>query len=256
MIWIYLFSFLIGASFGSFLNVVVTRFYNKQSIRGRSACESCKKQIAPYDLIPVVSFLLLRGKCRMCQAKLAWKHVIMELSLGILFVFIAWYHISYSGAVGPSFIVRDWYIVWVLVFIFVYDLLYMQVDDRIVFPAIMTIFFVSGILEWTSWTHMLIGAAVGGGFYLLQYIVSKGTWIGSGDIFIGLLMGVVLGWPLIIVGLFIAYIVGAAVGLVLIGLKLCSRTDKLPFGMYLSLGTFVAMFWGGSLLQWYLGLVI
>jgi len=256
MTWIYIFSFLIGSSFGSFLNVVVTRFYKKESIRGRSACDHCKKKLAPFDLLPVVSFLLLRGKCRMCKAKLECKHFVVELLLGALFVFVAWYHIMYSGALGPSFIVRDWYIVWVLAFIFLYDLFYMQVDDRIVFPAILTILVVSGVMDWTSWSTMFIGAAVGGGFFLVQYMVSKGKWIGSGDIFIGLLMGVVLGWPAILVGLFMAYIMGAAVGLVLIALKMRTRADKLPFGVYLSLGTFIGMFWGVNILNWYLGLAL
>lgn len=245
-----------GAALGSFLNVVVRRFHKKQSIRGRSKCNSCNEELKVRDLIPVISYLWLRGKCRNCNNSFSVQYALVELILGALFVWIAYMHVMSGDPAGPSYIVRDWYIVWVLGFIFLYDLLFMKVDDRIVIPGIITVFLISGMMQWQSWSSMLLGAAVGGGFFLVQYVVSRGRWVGSGDIVIGVFMGVVLGWPLVMVGLLLAYVIGAIVSVGLLSTGKKTRTDKMPFGVYLAFGTFLAMFWGGKLMSWYIGFLV
>ncbi len=98
---------------------------------------------------------------------------------------------------------------------------------------------------------MALGALVAGGFFLIQYVVSRGKWVGAGDILIGLFLGAVLGMPLAMVGLFISYIIGAAVSLIFLFLKRNKAGDKVPMGVYLSLGIFFTMFWGEDVLRWY-----
>ena len=102
---------------------------------------------------------------------------------------------------------------------------------------------------------MLIGAIIGSGFFFLQYIISKGKWIGGGDVRLGFLMGIILGWPNILFGLFMSYILGAIAGLFLIIKNKRNIKSEVPFGTYLTLGTFIAMFWGEKIVGWYLGLL-
>lgn len=255
MIWVYILSFVLGTAFGSFLNVVVHRFGEKKSMRGRSACVSCKVTILGRDLVPIVSYILIGGKCRSCRKPISLRYPIIELVLGVLFLFVTYFHYHTGDPQGPSFIVRDWYIIWVLSFIFLFDIWYMSVDDRIVIPAVMTVYIVSGMLGWQTWSNMALGGAVAGGFFLAQYLISKGRWIGSGDILVGLCMGVILGWPMTLIALFVSYVAGALVSLFLLATKKKTRKDRLPFAAYLALGTFVVMFWGTELLSWYTGLM-
>lgn len=109
---------------------------------------------------------------------------------------------------------------------------------------------------WLSIPSMLVGALVGMGFFLAQYVVSKGRWIGGGDIRLGLFMGIILGWPLILVALFLAYVGGAifVIPFLIMGKK--QFASKIPFGTYLSVATVVAMFWGEKLVDWYIGLIV
>jgi len=103
---------------------------------------------------------------------------------------------------------------------------------------------------------MLIGAAIGGGFFLAQFILSRGKWIGGGDIRLGVFMGVILGWQLTLVALFLAYIVGAIISVGLIAAKKKTLASKVPFGTYLTVTTFVSMFWGSQILNWYIHLIV
>jgi len=110
--------------------------------------------------------------------------------------------------------------------------------------------------DWLSIPFMLIGVLVGMGFFFLQYLISRGRWIGGGDIRLGLFMGVILGWPLILLALFLAYIGGALFVLPFLLLGKKQMATKVPFGAYLSIATVVTMFWGKGLVEWYIGLLM
>jgi prepilin signal peptidase PulO-like enzyme (type II secretory pathway) len=244
--------FLLGTIFGSFLNALIWRTRKGMSVmQGRSQCTSCNNQLRAFELIPILSFLLQRGKCRHCLETISWQYPLVELSTGLFFV------LSYT-VFQPDMItvLFGWFLVVVLMFIFVYDLRYQLILDRITLPAIAIILVYQIIRDPAAWWVYMLGLLIGGGFFLLQFVVSRGRWIGGGDIRLGALMGVILGWKLLLVALMLAYVVGAMVSLVLVAMKKKTMASTTPFGTYLTTATLVVLFWGEVLLDWYLGLFI
>jgi len=172
------------------------------------------------------------------------------------FLFTALYHNSVITLPQLSGeIVRDWIILTFLTFVFLYDLKYGEIlNFSTLLPGIILFFFSLG-LGWKSWDSMLLGAAFGAGFFLLLFLFSKGAWIGGGDVRLGFLMGIILGWPNVLIAFFIAYLTGAVLSLILIGLKKKTMKSQTAFGTYLVFGTILAMFWGQQILDWYIGLI-
>lgn len=243
---------LLGASVGSFIHCAVWRIKQRLSIvNGRSQCPHCAEQLKWHDNVPIISFLYLRGRCRSCKKPIAWRYLWVEIICSALFIFTALYHQVLTHGVGLT-IIRDWLIISLLVFTFLYDLLYEEIlDAATVIPAAI-VFALSLIFEWQTLSSLLIGAAVGTGFFLVQYFVSRGRWIGQGDIFLGLFMGVIVGWPHILLALLLAYVLGAAGSLILIGIKKKTLTSRTAFGTYLAVGTVITMFFGDMIISWYL----
>lgn len=241
-----------GLSIGSFLNVCIWRTRENISvIRGRSMCPNCHVSINWFDNIPLLSFVLLRGKCRKCSKKISWQYPIIELVTGILFVFIAWWH-HRQGILLNLEMVRDWMILSFLIFIFVYDFKHKEILTLPVWFLSVLLFIFSISTGWNIWYKMLTGALVGSGFFLFQYIISRGKWIGGGDVRLGFLMGIILDWPNILFALFLSYIIGAFGGILMIVKNKKELKSEVPFGTYLTVGTFVAMFWGERIVGWYL----
>lgn len=254
------FVFILGLFVGSFLNVVVYRLHREESfVKGFSKCLFCGHRLYPKDLVPLVSFLFLKGKCRYCRHKIAKQYFLMELATAIGFTLIAlvlWKNIDSQiilANINNLLIFKT--LAWCLFFsylliIFVYDLKYYLILDQVTLPAIVLIFIINLFLGF-SWATLLLGALVGGGFFFLQFAISKGKWIGGGDIRLGLLLGVMLAWPQVLTALFLAYLLGSlfAIGLLLKGKK--HWGDKLPFGTFLSLATFIVLLYGDVLISWY-----
>lgn len=250
--------FLLGLSVGSFINVVVFRLHLKSSIiKGRSKCPSCNHQLAVKDLVPVVSFLLLRGRCRYCGNLISWQYPLVELVVAILFVWIGFYHFKFLGSfseINLFILARDFLAISVLITLFVYDFRFMEIPDEISLPAIITCFLL-GIFGGLNWHMMLISAFIGFGFFLLQYVISAGRWIGGGDLRLGFLMGVLLNWPSLIFAIFLAYIIGAIFALwLLINYKI-DRKTQLPFGIFLTPATIFSIFFGQRIVEYYLNLL-
>lgn len=238
--------FILGAAVGSFLNVVVYRINIKKSfVKGRSFCPYCKKLIAWYDNIPLLSFILLAGKCRQCKKKISWQYVIVELITGLIFLLGFWrFGLTWSLLA---------YCVYVsfLIIIFIYDLKYYLILDKISLPAIVTALILNLVLGFEI-SNLLLGATIGAGFFAFQYFISKGRWVGDGDIRLGALMGLMLGWRSLLVALLIAYVIGAVYGLVVIFLGKKQLKSELPFGPFLTFGTLVALLFGPQIIDWYL----
>lgn len=243
-------AFVLGSVFGSFLNAWIVRVHNRESILvGRSKCTDCNRQIAWYDNIPIVSFVLLRGKCRHCNKQIHWQYPLIELWMGLLF---AWLFVT-RGL--DLLVVRDLIIVYLLTFIFVYDKRYHMILDRVTLIPAAILFICSIMLGWHTWQSMLGGAGIAGGFFLVQYIVSKGKWIGGGDVRLGVFMGVILGWQLVLLALYLTYVIGSLVLLPFIIMKKKTLKTAVPLGTYLAISTVITMFWGEALLTWYLSLL-
>lgn len=245
------FTFVFGLMIGSFLNCLIWRLHKNESIMGRSYCPKCKKQIAWYDNVPVFSFLFLGGKCRHCHKKISWQYPLVELVTGILFLMAFWQNDQLIGAQ----VLRDWFIISVMMIVFIYDLRWYLILDVITLPASAIILVVNLMLGF-SWLNLLISGIIGGSFFLLQFIVSRGKWIGGGDIRLGFLMGIILGWPNVLLAIFLAYFIGSIIG---VGLKIWGGRkwdSKVPLGTFLSIATIITLFWGEQIMGWYLNLIL
>lgn len=251
----YLILFLLGLALGSFLNSWIWRRHeNIKVARGRSMCHSCRRTLKWYENIPVLSFLILRGRCRVCQSKIPLHFLWVELITPLIFVFIAWHHLSQTDF-DPTKLHRDIVLAAILLIIFIYDWLYKIILPEIVWSGVIFGLYFNYFCLANCPFKMLLGALLGGGFFLLQYLVSKGKWIGGGDVRMGVLMGVWLGWPNILVALMFAYISGALVGILLMVLKKKKLGSDIAFGTFLALGTAIAILYGSELVEWYLGLL-
>lgn len=232
--------FFLGLFFGSFFGVLVDRLpFGKNVISGRSVCDYCKKPLKWYDLFPVLSFLALGARCRYCHKKLSWFYPIIELTTGLLFSMpsIANYQLLFTLFILSCFIV-----------IFFTDLKYGIIPDVVVFPAIVvTIFYLFLNLKSLILNH----AAAGLGaflFFLFLFLITKQRGMGFGDVKLSFLLGLILGFPLILVSLYVAFLTGAAVSIILILVRRYSLKSSVPFGPFLIVGTLVALFWGSNLL--------
>lgn len=260
MFLITIFIFLIGLCVGSFLNVVLFRTYEGQSvIFGRSKCRTCQNVLEARDLIPVLSYVFLNGRCRGCHSVIAWQYPVIEIVAGLLFVLM-----YLKGSWGMSvllipqelfvLLIRDWVFVSYLIVIFVYDLRHMLIIDRFTVPAMIFAVLVNLWLGVIPAWSIILGGLVLAFFFWTQFFFSKGTWVGGGDIRMGALMGFMLGLEQGLVALFLSYLLGAIVGAVLLLSGKVDRKTPIPFGTFLTVGTTIALFAGPAILEWYLGL--
>lgn len=251
--FIFLF-FAIGVCVGSFLNVLVDRIPREESVmKGRSHCEKCKKNLEWRDLIPLFSFIFLKGKCRFCKAELSYYYPVVELITGALFVcvflFASQENFQFS-IVQILNIIYYLFIVSSLIVIFFTDLKYGIIPDKIIYPAI-TVSFLYLILntKYLLLPHLLsaVGVFV---FFLLLFLLTKGKGMGFGDVKLVFLMGLFLGFPKIIAALYVSFLTGAIVSLILVlGKKKKFFGGIVPFGPFLVFGTVMAWFFGKIILQ-------
>ena len=254
--------FLFGLAVGSFLNAFIYRMKQGKSVlRGRSYCPHCKHALAWYDLVPLLSFVLLQGRCRHCKAKISLQYPLVEFATGVLFVLV--FSLIVENLISLSFpqileLLYLWTIVSLLVVVFVYDLKHFLIPDKVLYPAILVVgiwYLVSSTVGWIPVYQILntIYSAVGAaGFFLAIHLLSKGRAMGFGDVKLAFFMGLFLSWPNIFVAMSLAFAAGTIVGLALISLKKKTMRSEVPFGPFLLFGTLVAFFWGETLMDWYL----
>lgn len=239
--------FLIGISVGSFLNVVVDRLPRQESVlKGRSYCEGCRKVLKWYDLIPLLSFIQLKGKCRYCSVSLSLYYPLVELVTGIMFIFVYWWFGQYQ--------IFNLFIFSSFIVVFFTDLKYRIIPDKILYPAILISFFIlitsnePGV--FINYLLSAIGAFI---FFLLIFLITKGKGMGFGDVKLVFLMGLFLGFPKIIVALYLSFLIGAAVSMALVILKRKKfKGGTIPFGPFLVIGTFVSFFFSDFLIKIFL----
>ena len=266
--------FIFGLVVGSFLNAVIHRLHTGQSIvYDRSSCVHCHHKLSAIDLIPVVSFFALGGKCRYCRKPISWQYPIVEIGTATSFVLVYMSNaitlkagiqdwilgsLQFGGQASPRMtnlaeIIFQLIFVSFLIVIFVYDLKHYLILDKVVFLA-------AGLaLVYQTWQgnvqNALLGAGLLSGFFLLLYLVSKGRWIGFGDVKLGIFLGLLVPFPETIILFFLAYIIGAVVSVFLVSLKIRSMKDPVPFGTFLTFGAFIAMLWGRQLVEWYFRII-
>lgn len=256
-LYFYLLVIIFGLIIGSFLNALIFRLHSGESIAdGRSLCPHCRHTLAWFDLLPVVSFLWLRGRCRYCQRSISWQYPVVEAITAILFLAFYLFNVQYYNFGWPLLLVclRDWLVVSALIVVFVYDFRWMLIPDSVVLPVIVLAASASLFLG-QSLAGLFLSLVIGFGFFALQYYVSGGTWIGGGDLRLGLLLGAVLTWPSVILALFLAYIFGAIVGVGLLLTNKVNRKTEIPFGVFIVPAMIIAMLWGQAIITWYLSLL-
>lgn len=252
--------FILGAAVGSFTSVVIYRLHKQEKniLLGRSACTECKTQLKPLDLIPIVSYLVLRGKCRYCSKEISYMYPALELITGALFAILFFKfqfldaNLVFSDKMLMLYILYAFY-TFILVFTFFFDLHYLKVSDEILLPAILIGLIATLLTPLTPhFFDAILGAAIGIAFFGIQILVSRGTWVGMGDLRIGAFMGTILGWKFLLVALFLSYIIGSIASIAIALNKKKFFGVKIPFAPFLVIGTFLTIFFGNDILQWYL----
>jgi leader peptidase (prepilin peptidase)/N-methyltransferase len=246
---LYFLVFIFGTAIGSFLNVVVDRIPRNESlVKTRSHCEHCRRTLGWKDLVPVVSYLVLKGKCRYCHVHIGYYYPIVEALTGLLFVIttaslLTGMH-SWPTDIGALLIwLYFYYLIASLVAIFFTDFKYGIIPFKIVlFISIASVFYAFSTPFFLN--HMFTAFVVFGFFFLL-FLITRGKGLGFGDVVYAFLMGLILGYPKIVVGLYVAFLTGAIVSLILVWTgKKRLKGGSIPFGPFLVSGTLIGLFWG------------
>ncbi len=260
---------LLGLCLGSFTNAFVWRLHEQSKkgakknkdlsiTKGRSMCPNCKHALGLADLIPVLSWLSLRGKCRYCHKPISIQYPLVELLMALLFVvsYMWWpYGFELAGIVQ--------YIFWlpslvILMSLLIYDLKWMLLPNRLVWPFVWFTAVNAGLQIILRHDINLIFQAFWGvvclaGLFYVIFQLSKGRWIGGGDVKLAIALGLLVGGPLkAFLLLFVASVIGVLVTIPLLAKKQKKMTSQIPFGPFLIIGTFVVYLFGSSIVSWYL----
>ncbi len=244
---------LFSLALASFLNTIISRLKidkegrNRIENKGkRSICQSCQKELPWYDLIPIVSFLILRGRCRFCKKPIPIFHLVVEVMAGLL-------AFGLFQIYGLSFLTISYLLIGlIMVGILVYDWEKQLIPDLLIWvgfglAAILALYRLASV-QMTLFS-LIWGVVIGGGVFYLLYLVSKGRWLGFGDVKLGALQGLIFGWPLIGISLWLGIVVGGLVGagLLLTGQK--KLKSQIAFGPFLVIGFLITLFWGRYLIE-------
>lgn len=244
--------FILGLIVGSFSNVCIYRIPRNESIiYPASHCPKCRSNISPKDNIPLLSFILLKGRCRNCKSKISIQYPIVELLTGFIYLII--YLIFGLSVQTLIYIILS----SALIIIAFIDLNEQIVPDVISLPGIVVGFILSFFIPYISFINSSLGVIVGGGIILIiglaGSVIFKKEAMGGGDVKLAAMIGAFLGWRYIIISLFLGFFLGAVAGIFLILSKIKSREDVVPFGPFIVLGSFITLLWGEKIIIWYIG---
>lgn len=254
----------LGLCFGSFVNALVWRLHEKRDfVRERSECVHCHHELAWYDLIPVLSWVGLRGKCRYCKKPISWQYPVVEILTAVLFVgsYLVWPFVWSAFSIIL-------FVIWLasvvmLVALLVYDFRWMLLPDKLTFP-LMALSLIGGcILAYgllnLSLAEGLLFLGFGvmslGGVYYVLYTISRGAWVGFGDVKLGIAMGLAGGWKVGLLTLMLANVIGLLYILPGLMTGKLKRTSRVPFGPFLIIGFMIAYLFVTPIANWYLQLL-
>ena len=238
---------LLGIAVGSFLNVVIDRLPAGQSLlHPPSHCATCQHRLMPRDLIPVFSYLWLRGRCRYCRAPIPQRVLWVELGTGLMFAFLWWRY-----GLTPELGILSFYFC-LLIIILVIDLEWGLILNRVVYPAAAIVLLIDVFNSNPGIFEGLLGGGLGLTVMLLVALLYRGG-LGFGDVKMAGLVGVMVGFPRVVVALFLAVLGGGLVAGILLALKFKGKKEAIAFGPFLSLASMITLLWGHEIITWYLG---
>ncbi len=248
--------FLFGLCLGSFLNVVILRLANGEPfLTARSYCPKCRKQLTWYDNLPLLSFVLLRARCRTCRQPISWQYPLVELTSGLLWLAgYLWFPPQLTSVFTFANVLpflTFGVFASLLLTLFVFDARWYILPDEVTLPGLVVAFMLN-VLAGKDWHLLVVLGLVGASWFWLQYAVSRGRWVGDGDIRLGALVAVIVGsFPSLLLVFLLAYVSGALVGLALLATGKKTWGSQLPLGTFLTAATLLVLLWGDSLWQWY-----
>ena len=258
-----LFLFIIGLALGSFLNVVILRLNTGENLRGRSRCFSCLRKLEWHDMVPVASYLAIRGRCRTCGSGISIQYPIVELAAAALTAGAAYMMFGFSLPQDPVRILQYILVVKFLLILLaasVYDLRHKIIPDQLSFLLFVTAVALEAVVAWQQHPFYVdegflfydIVAGVGAfSFFAGIWFISKGAWMGFGDAKIAFPIGLFLGFPNIVYALLVAFWSGAIIGIALLASKRMGRKSEIPFAPFLALGTYIIFFCMNSgVMEW------
>lgn len=250
MAYWYILAFIVGLAVGSFLNVVIYRFDDLKSILNtRSRCNACRKQIVWYDLIPVISFVLLRGRCRKCKEQISWQYPLIELSTAIIFLLLVWYFGMYWLVILYALIYA------LLIIIFVQDVKTKYIYDIFSWSLLIVSLICGAIFFRYDIIDFVWGIVAGGAILGALVLVSKEKWMGLGDVFVGASLGAILGGKKALLMIFLSFVIGSIYGLWHIATKKTNLKQSLPFTPFLIIASLISLLLGDYIIDWYLGYI-
>lgn len=265
---------ILGLCFGSFVNALVWRLHQQSDAkekkaadrysisRGRSMCVHCSHQLHALDLLPVISWLGLGGKCRYCKKPISWQYPLVELITALLFVlsYVYWPQVVEGLEIARLGI-------WLasvtgFMALIIYDLRWMLLPNKIIFVlyGFVALDILIRLVQERSLDPLIgavFGVMVGGGIFYVLFQISEGRWIGGGDVKLGFLLGALVGSPMqAMLVLFIASLLGCLVAIPLLVTGRVARSARIPFGPFLIAAGILVMFFGADLTNWYLDTLI
>ncbi|MEI8343739.1 MAG: prepilin peptidase [Candidatus Moraniibacteriota bacterium] len=243
---------ILGLIIGSFLNAVVYRLNAVESLMERSHCPHCKKTVRWFDNVPLLSFILLSARCRDCGEKISWQYPVVEASTGIVFAMLGNYF--FNVADFSTWTLTAYYLVIfsILMIIFVYDFKYMEIPMLILWLGVGVSLIYFLFADWQNFSGAasifdlkiisgILGGLVAGGFFYNLAAYSKETWMGYGDAYLGLLAGLIIGWPNILIALMLSFSIGALISVILVILNKKTVKSQVPFAPFLIGGVFLVL---------------
>ncbi len=244
-----------GLAMGSFLNLCIDRLPAGTSIvKPRSHCDKCNRTLTAVDLIPVLSYIWLRGRCRYCGARIPLRDLLVELACGAIFAYLAWHY-----GLEPELAFA---VVYASLFILIFAI---DLEQGLVLNSVVLVGVVLALVFSFFWgeydefwpqvgpgivVSALLGGAAGFAIMLLPYLISRGG-MGAGDVKLAGFIGLVVAFPQVLVALLVGIIAGGLVAIMLLLLRLKGRKEAIPFGPFLAVGAMVALLWGGQIIDWY-----
>ncbi len=247
---LHILTFILGAVVGSFLNVCIYRLPKKESIiKPSSHCPGCNQPIRFYDNIPLISYVILKGRCRFCQTRISLRYPLVELLSGLL-------SLALFVKFGFSFELPVYLVLgWSLLLVTFIDLDTQTIPDVITLPGIILGFLASFLIPHVKYWQSFIGILLGGGILyvvaLLYYSLTKKEGMGGGDIKLMAMIGAFFGYNAVFPVIFIASLIGTLVGVIVIIVWKKDRRYAIPFGPFLATGALIYLFWGEQLIRWH-----